>query len=97
MGRIRKTGICRICKRRGYTELHHIVSQGHAIRTDQLDLLTNPGNIVELCRYHHNQTTASMVRKRLSRGGWPSGRYSRYQKKSRQPTLFDHIFGGREN
>ena len=55
----RKIGACRVCDRRGYTEWHHIISRGHAKKTKQLDLITNPGNVVELCKSCHNQTTAS--------------------------------------
>ena len=55
----RKTRQCRICEVRGYTEWHHIISQGHARKTNQHRLLTNPGNVVELCKKCHNQTTAS--------------------------------------
>jgi len=60
-----KIGKCRICSNVGYTEWHHIISQGHAKKTNQLDLLNNPGNIVELCKSCHNQTTASKSRFRL--------------------------------
>ena len=63
----RKTGICTICKKKGRTEWHHIISQHHAKKTGQKDLISNPDNVVELCRSCHNQTTASMVRKRLMR------------------------------
>ena len=63
-----KTSICKICEKRGYTEWHHIISRNHAIMSGQEKLLKNPGNIVELCKNCHNQTTASMVRKRLMRG-----------------------------
>ena len=87
MGIIRKNGICRICKRRGYTEWHHIVSQGHAIRTNQLDLLANSGNMVELCKHHHNQTTASMVRKRLLKEGVPMRTRSARSKRARHRRL----------
>jgi len=65
----RKSGSCSICKRRGYTEWHHIISQHHAIRTGQEDLLDNPDNLIELCKRCHDQTTASMVRKRLLKEG----------------------------
>lgn len=57
-----KTGACRICNRRGYTEWHHIISQGHAKKTKQRDLITNHGNVVELCKSCHDQTTASKSR-----------------------------------
>ena len=53
---------CRICGVSGYTEWHHIISRGHAKKTNQLDLIDNPGNVVELCRGCHDQTTASKSR-----------------------------------
>ena len=53
---------CRICGLPGYTEWHHIISRGHAKKTNQLDLIDNPGNVVELCRGCHDQTTASKSR-----------------------------------
>ncbi|MFL2956529.1 MAG: HNH endonuclease [Candidatus Thalassarchaeaceae archaeon] len=65
----KKSSSCTICKRRGYTEWHHIISQHHAIRTGQKNLLENPDNLIELCKVCHDQTTASMVRKRLLREG----------------------------
>ena len=55
----RKARQCRICEARGYTEWHHIISQGHARKSNQHRLITNPGNVVELCKKCHNQTTAS--------------------------------------
>ena len=64
---LNKSGICKICKRSGRTDWHHIISQHHSIKTRQTHLLDNPGNVIELCRRCHNQTTASMVRKRLTR------------------------------
>jgi len=53
---------CRICGVSGYTEWHHIISRGHAKKTNQLDLIDNPGNVVELCKGCHDQTTASKSR-----------------------------------
>tara|TARA_B100001123_G_C15303630_1_gene1021856 strand:+ start:1297 stop:1707 length:411 start_codon:yes stop_codon:yes gene_type:complete len=53
---------CRICGLSGYTEWHHIISRGHAKKTNQLDLIDNPGNVVELCKSCHDQTTASKSR-----------------------------------
>lgn len=53
---------CRICGYSGYTEWHHIISRGHAKKTKQLDLIDNPGNVVELCKGCHDQTTASKSR-----------------------------------
>ena len=58
----KKTGYCRICDHKGYTEWHHIISQHHARKTRQFPLLRNPGNIVELCKTCHNQTSASKSR-----------------------------------
>jgi hypothetical protein len=55
----RKTSVCRICSRKGYTEWHHIISRRHAKKTGQHQLITNPGNVVELCKSCHDQTTAS--------------------------------------
>jgi len=66
-----KSGICKICNRRGYTEWHHIISQHHSIKTRQTHLLDNPNNVIELCKRCHDQTTASMVRKRLTRRHGP--------------------------
>ena len=66
-----KSGICKICKRSGRTDWHHIISQHHAMKTRQIHLLDNPDNVIELCRKCHNQTTASMVRKRLTRKHGP--------------------------
>ena len=57
-----KQSECRICGVSGYTEWHHIISRGHAKKTNQLDLIDNPGNVVELCRGCHDQTTASKSR-----------------------------------
>ena len=58
----KKLGQCRICENKGYTEWHHIISQHHARKTRQFPLLRNPGNIVELCKKCHNQTSASKSR-----------------------------------
>ena len=63
MGKSRKKGVCTICEHRGYTEWHHIISRHHAIRSGQEDLIENPNNMVELCKWCHDQTTASMVRR----------------------------------
>ena len=60
----KKTGRCSITKcRRKPTEWHHVIAQGR-IRRRRLDpaLLTDPGNLVELCGHHHAMTTASLVK-----------------------------------
>ena len=62
-----KTGSCKICKKEGKTEWHHIISQHHAKKTGQNHLIYNPNNVVELCRKCHNQTTASKSRYRLTK------------------------------
>lgn len=67
----KKTGKCSICKKKGPTDWHHIISQAHAKKTKQFNLLSDPNNVTELCRACHNQTTASMVRKRLTKEGKP--------------------------
>ena len=65
----RKKGSCRICNKRRVLDPHHIISRGHAKKTDQLDLISNPGNIVYICRKCHNQTTASKARYRILKEG----------------------------
>ena len=71
-----KTGGCSIsgCKRTP-TEWHHIISQAQIIRRRMPEsMFTDPGNLQELCRYHHNMTTASMDRKRLTKKHGPLGK-----------------------
>ena len=60
----RKKGSCRICNKRRVLDPHHIISRGHA-KTGQLDLISNPGNIVYICRKCHNQTTATKARYKI--------------------------------
>ena len=67
----KKMGVCTICKKKGSTDWHHIISQHHARRTGKPDLISNPDNVVELCRSCHDQTTASMVRKRPTKEKGP--------------------------
>jgi hypothetical protein len=55
------TGSCRICGHEGYTEMHHIISQARCRKLGREDWITNPGNIVELCKPCHDQTTASIT------------------------------------
>ena len=54
------TGICRICGRVGYTEMHHIISQHRCKKIGKPEWINNPGNIVELCKLCHDDTTASI-------------------------------------
>ena len=71
-----KTGGCSIsgCKRTP-TDWHHIISQAQIIRRGLPEsMFTDPGNLQELCRYHHDMTTASMDRKRLTKKHGPLGK-----------------------
>ena len=79
----KKTGKCSICKKKGPTDWHHIISQAHAKKTKQFKLLSDPNNVTELCRVCHNQTTASMVRKRLTKEGKPSKKTVKTKPKSK--------------
>lgn len=72
------TGICRICSFEGYTEMHHIISQARCIKLGRDDLISNPGNIVELCKPCHDQTTASITSE-INRGK-DARKKSRYKK-----------------
>jgi hypothetical protein len=64
---VRVRGTCRICGDNRMLDPHHIISQGHAKKTGQDELISNPGNVVHICRDCHDQTTASMVKKRLDK------------------------------
>tara|TARA_B110000438_G_C15763098_1_gene628241 strand:+ start:54 stop:1601 length:1548 start_codon:yes stop_codon:yes gene_type:complete len=77
----KKTGCCTICKKKGRSDWHHIISQHHARRTGQEELITDPNNVIELCRRCHDQTTASMVRKRLNKQGKPVKKSGRPMKR----------------
>jgi len=61
-----KPNSCRICNSKEKLDPHHIISQGHAKKTNQLDLISNQGNIVYICRNCHNQTTASKAWAKLN-------------------------------
>ena len=61
-----RKGKCRICRTYGPLDPHHIISQGHAKRTGQLDLIRNKGNIVWICRNCHDQTTASKSYRKMN-------------------------------
>ena len=72
-----KARLCRICGSEGYTEWHHIISQGYAKKHDEKGLIRNPGNVVELCKPCHNKTPASMGWKYLSSKGQKAKKKSR--------------------
>jgi len=61
----RKMGNCRICRKKRKLDPHHIISRGRAKKIGRKELITNPGNIVWLCRKCHNQTTASLARYKM--------------------------------
>ena len=68
-----KIGECSItgCKRTP-TEWHHIISQAQIItRGLPESMFTDPGNLQELCRFHHDMTTASLSRKILTKKNGP--------------------------
>lgn len=58
----RVKGTCRICGYQGMLDPHHIISQAQCKKLNRLDLISNPGNVVHICRHCHDKTTASMVR-----------------------------------
>ena len=65
----RKKGRCEISGCRNTpTDWHHVISQNQ-IRKRGLpkSFFTDPGNLKEYCRKHHDMTTASMDRKRLEK------------------------------
>ena len=75
-----KTGECSIsgCSRTP-TDWHHIISQAQIItRGLPESMFTDPGNLQELCRYHHDMTTASLARKKLTK------KYGQYKAKPRR-------------
>jgi hypothetical protein len=57
------TGVCKICQAEGKTEMHHIISQSKIEKLERPDLLTNPNNIIELCKQCHLWTDSSIYRK----------------------------------
>ena len=56
-----KKNICRICNSMGETEWHHIISQ-HRCKKINPKLIYNRGNIYELCKECHDETTASLIK-----------------------------------
>ena len=57
------TGKCRICGAEGETQMHHIVSVSVIEKIGRTELLTNPGNIVELCIECHELTDTHLYRR----------------------------------
>jgi hypothetical protein len=57
------TNVCKICQAEGKTEMHHIISQSKIEKMKRPDLLTNAGNIIELCKQCHDLTDSSTYRR----------------------------------
>jgi hypothetical protein len=64
---VRVKGTCRICGYQGMLDPHHIISQAQCKKLNRLDLISNPGNVVHICRHCHDKTTASKVRQYLEK------------------------------
>ena len=62
---VRVRGTCRICGYQGMLDPHHIISQAQCKKLGRRDLISNPGNVVHICRECHDLTTASLNRKYL--------------------------------
>lgn len=62
-----KIGVCRICSKRAKTHWHHIISQHRARKIGRVELIDNPGNMVEICRDCHSQTTSWMSKQKFER------------------------------
>ena len=72
------TGVCRICSSRGKTEIHHIISQSVISKIERPDLLTNPGNLVELCKACHRLTDSHVYRR------WIKGKNPKIESKEQR-------------
>ena len=55
-------GACRICGTKGKLDPHHIISQHRLKEIGRESDITNPGNIVHLCRACHRETTSYLLR-----------------------------------
>ena len=82
LGMVRVRGTCRICGYQGMLDPHHIISQAQAKRLNRRDLITNPGNVVHICRRCHDLTPASQKRAKYE----AKGRQKTYEAKGRQKT-----------
>jgi len=60
------SGECRICGFQGDTEMNHIISQARCKKIGKEEWIRNEGNIVELCKNCHDNTTASMAHAKLN-------------------------------
>jgi len=56
------TGECKICGHIGRTQIHHIISQAQCNKLERPDLLTNQGNLIELCVPCHDMTSSSLFK-----------------------------------
>lgn len=55
-------GACRICGKKDKLDPHHIISQHRLKQIGRESDITNPGNIVHLCRACHKETTSYLIR-----------------------------------
>jgi len=62
-----KEGVCRICNTMDKTDWHHIISQNRCKVIGRPEWIYNRGNIIELCRSCHDETTASLMRNQGNR------------------------------
>ena len=56
-----KKDICEICNHEGYTEWHHIISQNRCRESDMDFLVYCRSNVIEVCKFCHDNTTASLM------------------------------------
>ena len=80
---VRVRGTCRICGYQGMLDPHHIISQAQAKRLKRYDLITNPGNVVHICRRCHDLTPASQKRAKYEAKGRQKTKQARSKKAKR--------------
>ena len=81
---VRAKGTCRICGYQGMLDPHHIISQAQARRINRHDLITNPGNVVHICRRCHDLTPASQKRAKYEAKGKKAVQKARSKKKAKR-------------
>ena len=67
MDMARVKGTCRICGFQGMLDPHHIISQAQCKKKGRMDLISNPGNVVHICRECHKLTTSYLNREYLTK------------------------------
>ena len=94
LGMVRVRGTCRICGYQGMLDPHHIISQAQAKRLKRYDLITNPGNVVHICRKCHDLTPASQKRAKYEAKGRQKTKRAQKKAKSRRCEAMTDV-GGR--